>query len=196
MGQWRDRLLFVGKRNGSLAHPLQTVIVDVGGDGAVGPQHDTGLAAVFQDAESGFFHFFPGAGVDNAVLLKSAEYRLAAKEFLPFGQRNSFGVHGPVIGGRLKAGEEIQVVGPAGKTADMQQVHGGKLIGGGQHRLVPGSDVRKIDVVREEAALVVDTEIDAVHPALGEQQLIQLDDAFAQGFDAGICPAAVLSNSL
>ena len=37
------------------------MIVDVGGDGAVGPQHDTGLAAVFQDAESGFFHFFPGA---------------------------------------------------------------------------------------------------------------------------------------
>lgn len=59
MGQWRDRLLFVGKRNGSLAHPLQTVIVDVSGDGAVGPQHDTGLAAVFQDTESGFFHFFP-----------------------------------------------------------------------------------------------------------------------------------------
>ncbi len=61
MGQWRDRLLFVGKRNGSLAYPLQTVIVDVGGDGAVGPQHDTGPTAVFQDAEGGFFHFFPGA---------------------------------------------------------------------------------------------------------------------------------------
>ena len=56
--------------------------------------------------------------------------------------------------------------------------------------------MRKIDVVREEAALVVDAEIDAVHPSLGEQQLIQLDDAFAQGFDGGGHCFRVLSQKM
>ena len=79
----KRQVLFSGKGDGSLTHPFQPVIVDVGGDGTVGPQHDAGLAAVLQNAESGFFHFFPGTGVNDAVLLKADEYRFASKEFFP-----------------------------------------------------------------------------------------------------------------
>ena len=76
--------------DGSLTDPLQTVVVDVGGNGAVSADHNANGAGFVQDLEDVSLDLFTGAGVDVGSLLEAAADGLAAEQLLALCQANAF----------------------------------------------------------------------------------------------------------
>ena len=68
---------------GGLTDPVEPVVIDIHGHGAVGSHHDPHLTALVQNVPGGLFDILPGAGVDDGILGKAAEDWLAPKELPP-----------------------------------------------------------------------------------------------------------------
>ena len=86
-------------------------------------------------------------------------------------------MNSPVIGGGVKAGEQVQIIALPDEPADVKDIHIAEGVGVVQNGLLVGRDEGAVDLLGEKSRLVVDAQVDAVYTALLEQQAVELNNA-------------------